>query len=154
MKVILNSDVRKVGRKGEVQNVSDGYARNFLIPKGLVSIATLEEISRMNKQKEAVKEAKDAKANELDMFMKSVEKEGSPVLVSAKADEKKGLYAALHEKDVFTAVKKRFKGIPKDISEEDVKIESPIKTLGKHTIVLEHGEFSANVILEVAQATS
>lgn len=106
MKVILKADVKSLGKAGELVNASDGYARNFLIPKGL---ATEANATAMNEFKNREKAEKFHKAEELKAANAVKEKlEGKTVKLTAKAGANGKLFGSVTSKDVAEAVKKEF----------------------------------------------
>lgn len=132
MKVVLLKDVNGLGRRGEVQEVSDGYARNFLLPEALAKIATVGAVRKaaeLKAQQEA--EAKAAAQTAREQAKKLEEKE---VVIKAKADETDNLYAAVHEDEILAALGEKV-GLKKD----SVKFAAPIKSLGEHEVVLDLG---------------
>lgn len=107
MKVILLQDVKKLGKKGEVINASDGYARNFLFPKKLAEEATESNLHILNnvkenerKQKLAELEAAQKLANEL---------RGKEIKILAKTGENGKLFGAITSKDVAGLIEKQYK---------------------------------------------
>ncbi len=121
MKVILTSDVKSLGKKGEMVSVADGYARNFLFPRGLAAEANAQALTELKNREQAAQHkiavdtqnARDA-ASEL---------EGRTVRVSAKAGANGKLFGSVTAKEVAESIKKQF-GIEADkrkITMEDVK---------------------------------
>lgn len=131
MKVILLKDVKGKGYKGDVIEVSDGYANNFLFPQALGVAATKEALDKMKAQeKRAAKES--ALADKA--ARKSVsELEGVTVTVKAKTNDDGTLYAALAEKDVVKAAKED--GV--SLKPKQIRFTSPIKETGSHQVVAE-----------------
>ncbi|HMM32253.1 MAG TPA: 50S ribosomal protein L9 [Clostridia bacterium] len=125
MKVLLKQDVKGSGKAGDVINVSDGYAKNFLIPKGLASAADASAINAAAIKKSAdihrkdmqVKRAKDL-ANEMS---------GLTVKVTAKAGENGKLFGSIGTQEIADALKAQY-GI--EIDKRKIRIDEPIKTLG------------------------
>ncbi len=106
MKVILKADVKSLGKKGELVNASDGYARNFLIPKGL---ATEANASAMNEFKNREKAEKFHKAEELKAANAVKEKlECKTVKLTAKAGANGKLFGSVTSKDVAEKIKAEF----------------------------------------------
>ncbi|MDK2798787.1 MAG: large subunit ribosomal protein [Clostridiales bacterium] len=125
MKVILQADVKGQGKKGDLVNVSDGYARNYLIPKGLAVEATNANVNVMKMQKAAQafkKEKELAQAKELAQKLSKV-----TVTIKAKAGENGKLFGSITSKDIAETLKSQHK-----ISIDKRKIDLPeaIKTLG------------------------
>jgi len=135
MKVILLQDVPNVGRKYEVKEVASGYAANALLPKGLAVQASPQKIKQLEKKKEAHEKEVAAKEGELKAQLQTLE--GQTIELSAKASEKGGLFKGFKEEDVVKLVKEQ-KEI--ELSEGDLKFDSPIKTIGEHAIVVSHGD--------------
>lgn len=135
MKVILKKDVQNLGHTGDIKDVSDGYARNFLIPSGAVEIATKEIV----KQAENLKTRKQEESKE---GLKAAEElsrkvEGLAIEIKSKTDDSGKLYAAIKTEDISTAIIK--KGF--EIDAGKVVIKNPIKEVGEYKVVinLEHG---------------
>ncbi len=124
MDVILTQDVKALGKKGELVTVNEGYARNYLIPKGLANIATKGTITQLHEKKEAEKKAK-AKAYQKALDLAN-SLNGSTVTVKAKAGEKGKIFGSVTANDVAVAVNKQF-GLK--IDKKKVQIET-IKELG------------------------
>ncbi len=145
MKVILTKDVQNLGSTGDIKDVADGFARNFLIPGGYAQVATKATIKRaeeMKKEKEVRSEEEFKLAQEL-----AAKLEGVSVSVSAKADESGKLYAALKAEEIAKALKE--KGF--EIQSSKIVIAEPIKEAGEKEFVidLDHGlEVRAVVIVE------
>ena len=93
MKVILQQDVKGQGKKGQLVNVSDGYARNFLLPKKLAVIATAENVNTMKQQEKARKAQEAAEKAEAEALSEKLK--GLTVKVSAKAGEGGRLFGAV-----------------------------------------------------------
>jgi len=148
MKVILLQDVKAQGKKGDIVNVSDGYARNFLFPKGLAKEATASAMNMLQTQQAAMQRrmnVEEAAALELAEKMKTV-----TVTVKAKAGENGKLFGSVTNKDVADALQRDAK-----ISLDKRKIElvDGVKNLGEHTARASlypnvFGEFTVNVIAE------
>ncbi|HWS30323.1 MAG TPA: 50S ribosomal protein L9 [Clostridia bacterium] len=125
MKVLLKQDVKGSGKAGEVVNVSDGYAKNFLIPKGF---ATAADASAINSA--AIK--KSADAHRKDMQVKRAkdlanEMSGLTVKVVAKAGENGKLFGSVGTQEVADALKAQY-GI--EVDKRKIRIAEPIKALG------------------------
>ena len=145
MKVILIKDVKSLGGTGDVKKVADGYARNFLIPKGYAEIATKTAIEKAEKIRiEKEKQAKEGLINAEGMAEKL---EGVFVTIKAKTDDSGKLYAAIKPKEISKALNdKEFK-----ISENKIVIEEPIKEVGDYEVIinLDHGlEIKIGVVVE------
>ena len=148
MKVILTQDVKAQGKKGDIIEVSDGYARNFLLARKLAIIADAKALNEA-KNKEASRlhkiETEKAAANELASKLSSVLVK---LPVACGADEK--LYGSITAKDIAEALKEQH-GI--EIDRRKLQMKDPIKTFGTHTVEIKlYPEITGTVNLVVAQA--
>jgi large subunit ribosomal protein L9 len=143
MKVILTKNVENLGKEGEIKEVADGFARNFLIPKNMAEPATDTAIKNAEMEKE--KKAETAKL-ELEGAQKVAEQlEGRELYIKVKEEEGK-LFGSVNEKTIA----KTFKDEGISISPESVKLSEPIKELGEYEaqIALNHGlEANIRIIL-------
>ena len=102
MQVILTQDVKGQGKKGQMVNVSDGYARNFLLPKGLATEATISNINVLKGKKESLEfkiKTEETEANRIVEQMKQIE-----VVIKAKAGDNGKLFGSVTSKDVADAL--------------------------------------------------
>ena len=121
MKVILTQDVKSLGKKGDLVNVADGYARNFLFPRSLASEANAQSMTEM-KNREAAKAHKIA-VDTQNAKDAAVVLEGKTVRVSAKAGQNGKLFGSVTAKEVAEQLKKQF-GVETDkrkIAMDDIK---------------------------------
>ena len=129
MKVILQQDVKGHGKKGQMVEVSDGYARNFLLPKKLAVAATAENVNTMRQQEKA---RLALEAAERAAAMEMVEKlKGCMVKIPAKAGSGGKLFGSVTSKEVSEALKAQF-GI--DIAKAKIVMEEPIKSFGSYQL--------------------
>ncbi len=148
MKVILTKNVETLGSKGDVVDVSDGYARNYLVPKKLAVKASDGAL----RQAEAMREARIAQeAQALDDARQLAESlEGTRVVVAARAGDAGNLFGSIGAPDVAAAIVK-FTGI--EIDQKIVDIPSPIKEIGLHEVMVRpHSEVEVGVTLDVIPA--
>ncbi len=145
MKIILSSDVEHLGRKGDIVQVADGYARNFLVPKGLAMTATRgsqRQAELMRKAREEAEERAKAAAAAKVAHLAS-----SPVYISARAGEGGRLFGSVTNSDVARAIEDQ---LEEKIERRDVRLEDPIRTLGTHQVEVKlHEEVNALVTVEV-----
>lgn len=148
MKVILQQDVKGQGKKGQLIDVSDGYARNFLLPKKLAVIATAENLNTM-KQQEKARLAQEAA--ERAAAMEIVEKlKGCMVKIPAKAGNGGKLFGSVTSKEVSEALKAQF-GV--DIAKTKIVMDDPIKAFGTYQLKCKLGyEISGTVNVVVTEA--
>ena len=106
MKVIFLQDVKKLGKKGDVIEASDGYARNYLFPKKLATEATANELHVLNAKKENERKKKLAELEEAQKL--AAELKGKEVTIEAKAGDGGRLFGAITNKDVAEAINSKF----------------------------------------------
>ena len=129
MKVIFNTDVKGQGKKGEMKEVSIGYARNYLIPRGLASEATTDNINAL-KLKEKAKAAQMAREKaEAEENAKKLD--GIQVIIRAKAGGSGKLFGAVTSQEISDALKEQH-GI--DIEKNKIVQADPIKTFGSYQV--------------------
>lgn len=130
MKVIFLKDVGGAGRTGEVKDVSDGYAMNFLIPRGLAGQATPDTLAAHEKRVAAETAAKKEEAEKLATAIQSLE--GARVEIKARATEKGGLFKSIGTKEITAAIAVEWNiHIPESV----IVLMQPIKTMGEYPAV-------------------
>ncbi len=148
MKVILQQDVKGQGKKGQLIEASDGYARNFLLPRKLAVPATAENINTMQQQEKA-KRAQEAaeRAAALEVAEKL---KGCSVKISAKAGQGGRLFGSVTSKEISDALKAQF-GM--DIAKTKIVLPDPIKAFGGYQIKCKLGyEVSGVINVTVVEA--
>lgn len=140
MKVILLKDSRKLGKEGSVAEVKDGYARNYLLPRGLALSATDKNFKNLEEMKK--KRVKTAE-KEKDRFIVEKEKiEKLSLTVAVQAKENEELYGAVGEAKILDALEAE--GIT--LAKERLALDAPIKKLGVYNIKVKlHSEIEANL---------
>ena len=129
MKVIFNVDVRGQGKKGDMKEVSDGYARNYLIPRKLAVEATADNLNAI-KLKEKAKAAQAAKEKaQAEEYAKKLE--AVQVTVRAKAGSSGKLFGAVTSETISKALKEQF---DMDIEKNKIVQSEPIKSFGSYTV--------------------
>ena len=126
MKVLLLEDVKGSGKKGEVINVSDGYARNFLLPRKMAEPADAQAINAANIQKSAAQHRKftaGIKARETAQAL-----EGHTIHVKARVGENGKLFGTVSGKEIAAALKEQ-KGV--DVDKKKISVD-PIRALGEY----------------------
>lgn len=141
MKVILLQDVARIGRKGEVKNVSDGYAGNFLLPKKLAQVATPNAIASAEKLKKQTQQDKEVQKNILDKNIAGLK--DLKVEIKAKANEKGHLFSIIHPDEISGILKEKYH---LDIPSKIIEISKPIKETGEHIIKAKNQEFVLDVL--------
>jgi large subunit ribosomal protein L9 len=144
MKVILLKDVPKIGKRYETKEVSDGYAANMLIPRGLAIAATGSAVKSL--EAERAKAEGERKINEELLLKNLVEIEGKTIVMKAKGSEKGHLFAGVHKEELIAEIEKqtRLKFNP-----EHINLEKPIKEAGDHKIEVKGAGKSVKFILKI-----
>ncbi|MEN9881551.1 MAG: hypothetical protein RLZZ308_734 [Candidatus Parcubacteria bacterium] len=145
MKVILLRDTAKLGKRGEVKDVSDAYAVNVLIKKGDALQATPAELSKWKTKEESKKRQKDVALN---TFLSLVEAlRTSRVLIrNKKYDDKGQLFAHIRDTDIADAI---FETVRLSIDPKQILVPHTLKSIGKHTVQIKQGDKVADVVVEV-----
>lgn len=129
MIVILNRDIKGTGKAGDVVNVSDGYARNMLLPKGYATEATEGNIRSLEKQKAI---AAEKKAEEKAAAQQTAEKIGKvSVEIKTKAGEGGRIFGSITSKDIADALKAQHNI---SVDKKKILLDSPIKQTGEMTV--------------------
>ena len=129
MKVILTQDVKSQGKKGQLVEVSDGYARNFLLPKKLAVIATAENLNTMKLQEKARKAQEAAEKAEAETTAKKLK--DLTVKIAAKAGEGGRLFGAVTAKEISEALAAQH-GLT--IAKAKLVLDEPIKACGGYQV--------------------
>lgn len=147
MKVILKADVRGKGKKGQMIEVAEGYARNFLMPKGLAVLATADAVNTMRLQEKAKAKADaEAKAAATEVAEKL---KGLQVKVVSKGGEGGKLFGAVTGREISAALKEQH-GV--DIDSKKLVLDEPIKSFGSYQVKAKLGfEISGTVYVIVTE---
>ena len=147
MKVILKADVRGKGKKGQMIEVAEGYARNFLLPKGLAVLATADAMNTMRLQEKAKAKADaEAKAAATEIAEKL---KGLQVKVASKGGEGGKLFGAVTGREIAAALKEQH-GV--DIDSKKLVLDEPIKSFGSYQVKAKLGfEISGTVYVIVCE---
>ncbi|MFH1258604.1 MAG: 50S ribosomal protein L9 [Elusimicrobiota bacterium] len=140
MKVILWDDVAKLGKVGEVVNVADGYARNFLIPKGLALLYTEKTKNQIESKKKKVLQQleKDKKT----AAQRAEEISRISITIPVKAGENDKMFGSVTNADIAEALA----GEGQKIDKKDILLEQPIKELGTYTVEIKmHKEVNGKI---------
>ena len=144
MKVILLKDVAQVGQKGEVKDLSNGYAQNFLIARGFAEVATDAKIRNAQKAV-ADRIAKQEETKKvLEGALKKLKGEG--LIIRATANEKNHLFEALHTDTIAEHIKDV---VGVEVEAASIVIDSPIKEIGEHTVHIQVDSAKVPVVLSV-----
>lgn len=144
MKVILLQDIEKLGKIGEIKNVTPGYARNFLFPRKMAQLATRDNLKEVDK----IKLAQEMKAK---IDLEAVEKivgslDGYELTLPAKVKEEGKLYGSISD----SVIAKELKNQGFEVNKSQIKLPEPIKEVGDYEVVVafDHG-LEANIKVSV-----
>ena len=139
IQVILNQDVAGQGRKGDLVNVSEGYAQNFILKNNKGIIATPEELKKIENQKKKETQKNEEQKDKAVVLKNQLEKE--KLTLSVKVGDNGKLFGAITNKEIAVELEKRF-GLKIDRK----KIECNIKSLGEHVVIIKlHTEVKAEM---------
>lgn len=129
MKVILNSDVSNLGEEGDVKDVADGYARNFLIPRGMVMPYSRQNLALIESRRATIEKRKEDKREQAKSARERLE--GETLTIQMTAGERGKLFGSVTSQTIAEELEKR--GIEVERKKIDIE-DGTIKTLGTHTV--------------------
>ncbi|NCO68340.1 MAG: 50S ribosomal protein L9 [Nitrospirae bacterium CG_4_10_14_0_8_um_filter_41_23] len=146
MKVLLKDDVKNIGKMGQIVEVADGYARNYLVPKGLAIEANTKNIKSMEHQKRIIQDnAKKIKVSAQDLLNKI---STITLVIKAKAGEEGKLFGSVTTMDIAELLQNE--GI--EIDKKKISLDEPIKRLGSYSVNVKiHPEISTQVNIQVVE---
>lgn len=147
MKVILVTDVKKVGQRGSVVDVADGYALNVLIPQKKAVTATAENLKRHEKGVAEAKGRADESAAKARALLTEIN--GKTLTIEAKAGPTGTLFKSIHASDIVAEIKKQWRI---DLPESVLTLDHPIKQKGTYAVpvVLQGAQALVSVIVQAA----
>ncbi len=149
MKVILLMDVKGTGKKDQIVEASDGFARNYLIPRKMAKEATAEALNAISRAKSADKHREDVRRAEAEQ--RARELKGKVVQLTVRGGENGKLYGAVTNDQIAAALKEQF-GI--EIDKRKIEQEEPVRSAGQTTVTLKlMAGVSARVLLNVKVVT-
>ena len=141
MQVILKQDVDKVGRRGEIIDVSRGYVRNFLVPRGLAEMATPGKLEEVRHEMEEAEERDRRMAERASEIAEILNK--SVITIEARTGEDERLFGSVTAANIASAIE-RARDVR--IDRRRVRLDEPIKSLGTHQVPVQvHGDIEASV---------
>jgi large subunit ribosomal protein L9 len=141
MQVILIQDVEKMGRRGDIIDVSRGYVRNFLVPRGLAEVATPGKMEEARREMEESEERDRRLAERAGEVAETLNK--SVITIEARTGEDERLFGSVTATNIANAIEQA-RGIHLD--RRRIRLEEPIKSLGTHQVPVQvHGDVEANV---------
>lgn len=145
MQIILLQDVKKLGEKGKVVNVAEGYARNYLIPKGLAVEASQSRMKDLEKQRQV--QVDQRKKIEEQARTLGSQLDGLKMRIQKRVGDAGKLFGAINNKDIADVLLKKH-GFT--IDKKKILLKSPIKSLGEYPVAIKlHSAVQVQVILEV-----
>jgi len=145
MKVVLKEDVEKIGKIGDVVEVSAGYARNCLIPQGKALEATQSNLKKLDEYKLVVAKKKEQEKLAAQELAKKIEQVSCTIVMQAHEEQ---LYGAVTNADIAKALQQENINVDK----KDILLEEPIKALGVYQVVVKlHPEVKQQVKVWVVQ---
>ncbi|MGI6129105.1 MAG: 50S ribosomal protein L9 [bacterium] len=145
MKVILLQDVPRLGKRGDVVNVNDGYARNYLLPRRLAQEATKGSLKEVERRLKA--QAKKEKQAEQEARALAERLSGTEVAVTARAGEGGRLFGSITNQDVADAIEKQLK---LTIDKRKIELKEPLKALGEHKVTLRlYTDVTSEIVVKV-----
>lgn len=146
MKVILKEDVKKIGSMGQIVTVADGFARNYLVPKGLAVEANIKNMKSLEHAKKVIQEkAKKVKTSVQD-FADRLSK--ISLVIKAKAGEEGKLFGSVTTMDIAEQLKNE--GI--EIDKKKISLDEPIKRIGTYAVSVRlHPEVDTQINLQVVE---
>ncbi len=144
MEVILKESIKSLGSAGDIVNVADGYARNYLIPQGKAVIATSKNIKQLERQQEAIR--KKAAQLKADLEALAAQLNKLEIEIPVKVGESGKLYGSVTSMDIAKAISD--KGY--SVDRKKIQLDEPIKELGEYSILIKLApEVDATIKLNV-----
>ncbi|MBS7530503.1 50S ribosomal protein L9 [Hazenella sp. IB182353] len=145
MKVILQQDVKGTGKKGEIKEVAEGYARNFLFPRKLATPATEGNLNTLNEQKKAHDRRKSEELTTAKELAQKIE--DLTITLSTKAGEGGRVFGSITSKQIVSTLKNNYQ---LQIDKKQVQLKEPIRTLGVTKVPIKlHPKVTATLSVQV-----
>ena len=146
MKIILKEDIKKIGKMGQIVDVANGYARNYLVPKGLAVEASTKNIRSLEHERKIIQEkAKKLKDSAQDIASRI---SSMTLTIKAKAGEEEKLFGSVTTMDIAEALLNE--GL--DIDKKKISLEEPIKRLGSYSVQIKlHSDVSVPLNIQIVQ---
>ena len=145
MKVILLDNIKGVGKKDEIINASDGYARNYLLPKKLAVEANAENMSKLNNKKESANYKKDQEKQQAEELAKKLK--GIMLKIKVKAGENGKIFGGVTSKEISENLKSQYNFV---VDKKKIELKDTIKTLGSFNVSIKLFEgITADLRVEV-----
>ena len=128
MRVILLKDIENLGKKYEIKEVKTGYARNFLIPKGLVKMATQENLKQLEKEKEEAALRAEEELKRIQTLAGTID--GQEVVIPVKIGKEDQLFESITVQKIY----EKLKELSFDVKKNQIDLSEPIKNLGEFPV--------------------
>ena len=146
MEVLLLKDVDQLGQAGDIKKVADGYARNYLMPRGLAVMATPGAIKQADLQRESESRRKAHELSEAQALAQLLD--GKSVTFQARAGEGDRLYGSITSANIAEALEEE---VGQEVDKRKVDLEEPLKELGDHAVTIRlapEAEAKVTVVIE------
>jgi len=140
MKIILLQDIDNLGKKYEIKEVADGYARNFLIPKGLAKPATKENLKWLESQKEIEVKKAEEELKKVEAVATNID--GQEIIIPVKIGEEGQLFESITSQKIY----EKLKELGFEIKKSQIDLTEPIKELGEYPVKI---KFEHNLEAEI-----
>lgn len=148
MKVILLSDVKKLGKKGDIVDVSDGYARNYLLAKKLGAQATNKAVNDIKLQKDTEKRRQAEIYEEAQILAEKINEKS--IIIKMKSGDGGRMFGSVSTKEIVKEVKSQ---LSLTIDKKKMQLKEPIKSLGTYTIPVKiHPKVTGQLTVKVIEA--
>ena len=146
MKVILLTDVPKVGNRYDIKELKSGFAQNVLIARGLAILATPKALADLENKKATMNEKKQGEIKTFESLLEALN--NKKVLIKVKANEKGHLFKAINSRDVVIAVKDQL-GV--EIEEKMIVVDH-VKEIGTHTVIIKKGKSEGKFEIQIEKS--
>jgi large subunit ribosomal protein L9 len=140
MRVILLKDIENLGKKYEVKEVKNGYARNFLIPQGLARLATKEVLKELSFKREIEEKTAEEELKKIQSLASSID--GQEVMISVKIGKKDQMFESITSRKIY----ENLKNLGFDVKKNQIELSEPIKGLGEFPVKI---KFEHNLEAEI-----
>ena len=146
MKVVLKDDIKNVGKMGQIVDVADGYARNYLVPRGLAVEANIKNLKALEHEKKIIQEKAKRIKNSSQTLSDKIST--MTLVLKAKAGDEGKLFGAVTSMDIAELLKNE--GIEMD--KKKISLDEPIKRLGSYSVNIKiHPEISTHLNIQVVE---
>lgn len=147
MKVILLKNIKGTGKKGEVKEVAEGYARNYLIPRKMAVAATEGNVNALKDQKKREAKRKEREQQEAEVLAEKLN--DLKVVLSVKAGEGGRIFGSITSKQIGQALKKNYQ---LNVDKKKIQLNEPIRSLGVTQVPVKlHPEVTATLFVQVVE---